>query len=507
MGLGLAWVSAALLLALGCGSDTTGDEGAGGAGSSFAGDGDAPSGGGGTPGGGDGDGGGGDVGGDGDGTGGGDGDGDGSGGGGSGDGDGDGPAVVGPGTIVAEPQDDAAYVFDQAQLRTYEIRVANDDLNFLNANPSAEVYVPATFHVDGSSYPIGVRYKGSIGAFLAPCGSSNVDNPGPKVGKCSIKTKFNFNNPGGRFRGLKKLNFHSMNQDPSLMRDRLAYAMFRQFGQAAPRAVHARLFINGELEGLFVVVEQVDGRFTRSRFTEGGEGNLYKEIWPIHDDPQAYIDALESNQDEMPTADKVLAFKDAINAGTPQMEAWLDRQVTLDHIAADRVMIHDDGPLHWWCGPGGQGNNPPPDGNHNYYWYEARTADRLWLIPWDLDNAFNQLGLIHINVDWRATAACVCSGNGGGIYAQKPASCDTMTGRWGADWGADYSRSVDAFIAGPFAKQNVDGLLDAWESQISSAVSQAAGVHGAISHAGWQAELSSLRSLADAARANRGFDY
>ena len=40
--------------------------------------------------------------------------------------------------------------------------------------------------------------------------------------------------------GLKKLNFHAMGRDPSMLRERLGYGSFRQNGVAAPRAMHAR---------------------------------------------------------------------------------------------------------------------------------------------------------------------------------------------------------------------------------------------------------------------------
>ena len=45
------------------------------------------------------------------------------------------------------------------------------------------------------------------------------------------------------------------------------------------RSVHAIVKINGEVSGLYALVEEVDGRFTRTNF-ENGEGNLYKGIMP-----------------------------------------------------------------------------------------------------------------------------------------------------------------------------------------------------------------------------------
>jgi hypothetical protein len=60
-----------------------------------------------------------------------------------------------------------------------------------------------------------------------------------------MKVSFDWQNPDGRFYGLRKLQFHAMNRDPSMLKERLGYSIFRDFGVAAPRAAHARLLING----------------------------------------------------------------------------------------------------------------------------------------------------------------------------------------------------------------------------------------------------------------------
>jgi hypothetical protein len=134
-----------------------------------------------------------------------------------------------------------------------------------------------------------------------------------------------------------------MNNDPSMLRDRLAYSLFREMGIAAPRAMHARVNINGKLEGLFVAVEQVDGRFTRSRFGEGGKGNLYKEIWPMHDSADSYRAALETNEDSNPRLDPIVAFAAATKQGSAAVENYIDRAYVARYLAADRVMANDDG--------------------------------------------------------------------------------------------------------------------------------------------------------------------
>jgi spore coat protein CotH len=409
-------------------------------------------------------------------------------------------------TIVSAPMDDAAYIFDQTTIRTYNLIIAPADLATLDSNPEAEMYVPAMLEFEGKTYgPLSVRYKGSVGAWRPPC-LLLPDLKQPKAGKCSIKVAFDTPDDNARFFGLKKLNFHSMNGDASMLRERLGYALFGEMGIASPRTMHARVLINGALEGLFIAVENIDGRFARAHFGEGGKGNVYKEVWPMFDDPQVYIQALENNP-EAKTPDgvqKMLDFKAAIDESADAAQRFLDRDYAMRYAAVDRVIINDDGIFHWWCEPRAQGNNTGMNGNHNYYWYEAKDASRFWLIPWDLDNSFDGLAENHIEMQWNVPIACECKINSQGTN-EWPASCDHLT-QYFISWMKDYDAMVDAFIAGPFASGPVEDKLNAWSSQIEPAVTEAAGID-ASKYAAWLSGVKQLRATIDGARRHRGYAY
>jgi len=51
------------------------------------------------------------------------------------------PDAGDPGIVVSEPADDAAYLFDQGALRTYNLIVAEADLAIIDANPMTEQWV------------------------------------------------------------------------------------------------------------------------------------------------------------------------------------------------------------------------------------------------------------------------------------------------------------------------------------------------------------------------------
>jgi spore coat protein CotH len=418
---------------------------------------------------------------------------------------------AGPTTVVAEPADEAAYIYDPAQLRTYELLLTEADLATLDADPAAEQYVPGMMRFEGRDYgPLGIRYKGSVGAFLrcVESGGTGYMPSGAKTcRKLSMKVGFDFVDPEGRFYGLRKLQFHAMTNDNSLMRERLGYGLFRAAGLPSPRAVHARLLVNGRLEGIFVLVEQIDGRFTRSRFSDGGEGNLYKEVWPMHEAEQTYITALETNEDQNPSGAKMLAFAQALAAAEGDalgdvVDTYLDRDAITKYLAVDRAIAHIDGPLAFYCNaPAGQGNNPGEIGNHNYYWYEESAAARFWIVPWDLDFAFNGFGGFggQTGAWYEPVAEMMCGcpesgGQGGGASLRRlPSGCDKLV-QGLALLREPFEARMREFAEGPFRAQAVDAQLDAWAQQIAGLVDEQAQDPEQISVEEWESALSNLRS-------------
>ena len=401
------------------------------------------------------------------------------------------------GGIISEPVDEASYLFDDSVVRTFNIVVASAELASIDAHPSYEQAIDAGLEFEGKSYgPYKVRYKGGGGSFRPPC----ADGSGPKTGKCSLKLDFNDNDPDARFFGLKKLNFHSMNADSSMLRDRLDYRMYREMGVAAPRAVHARVQINGELEGLFIMVEQVDGVFTRSRFAEGGRGNLYKEIWPVYDTEKPYADALETNE-EAADVQHMLDFYGAIQQGKSAAERFYDRNYLVRYLAVDRVTINDDGVVRFSC------DETAPKGadNHNYYWYEEAQSGRMWLVPWDLDKSFLATTDVLVYPVWTSKDACTCTEHPW-YGSQLPNRCDPLFSQIQST-RQDYERAVDDFLAGPFRKAHIDELVERWSMQIRPYVSESAGQNGSLSVAKWETGVNELREIIESARAHRGFDY
>ena len=413
------------------------------------------------------------------------------------------------GNLSALTADDSGYIFDQERLHTFELTLSDEALAQIDRNPSAEEWVLGSLTFEGETIDrVGIRYKGSIGAWVGCLSDPDWTDPsGHKVcTKLSMKVKVNWDDSNREFHGLRRLQFHNMNLDPSQMHERLGYWLFREMGVPAPRSVHARLIVNGTYTGVFALTEQIDGRFTRHNFDDG-TGNLYKEVWPLHagyvTGDLYFVEALKTNEDENPSIEIIKNFGSEVKAAGPDgaaevVDRWMDVDEVLAWAVVDRTIRNDDGPFHWYC----FGECRP----HNYYWYEEPTAGTLHLIPWDLDNAFQNIVIDYNPVTpvadaWgEITRDCQRFGYGKWDLPQRSAACDPVFAAW-ATFDDDYGRLLDEFLDGPFAEELVTAQVEAWMAQIADATTEAAAAHDdAVSVRKWTGAVDELLAALDHAR-------
>jgi CotH kinase protein len=81
---------------------------------------------------------------------------------------------------------------------------------------------------------------------------------------------------GNRLAGMTRINLKAMYNDPSQMREALAWSLFGIAGIPAPRHTYAKLAFDDTYGGLFSVIEHVDKKFLRDHFGKNFRGNLYK---------------------------------------------------------------------------------------------------------------------------------------------------------------------------------------------------------------------------------------
>ena len=388
---------------------------------------------------------------------------------------------------IYENDHSSDYIYDQNKLHRFDLFLTQENLDEINNNPAAENYVEGSLVFEEKVIKnVGIRYKGSIGAWVGCLSNEDWTNPsGYKTcPKLSMKIKINWKGDN-KFYGMKKLQFHSQNLDKSKMHERLGYYMFRNFGITAPRSNHALLYINGEFNGVFANTENVDGPFTNKHFINP-DGNLYKEVWPVKSsggnrEENYFIDGLKTNE-EISDVTKIKRFSDQLGSVNKSdaneiVEDWIDKDLFLKTILVDRRIANDDGFMHFYH-EGGVNYE-----NHNYYWYEDPNDDKLQLIPWDLDNSFENLisnlnPVTPIKDKWYETTNN-CNGFRYGSFnlLQKSAACDKIIGSF-SSYREDYDSLDIIFQNQLFNMSNINTLLDSWYNQIKNAVEEAHSIHG-----------------------------
>jgi spore coat protein H len=275
----------------------------------------------------------------------------------------------------------ATQLFGMAKVPTFDLYLPAADWQALKAHARDEIFVPAQACFEGRAIgTIGLRFKGSYGT-LYNCFNDVGEMTCPRL---SMKMKFDKYDDSLRFHGLKRLNFNACRFDDSRMKEKLAYDVYRSMGIVAPRSAWAVLRVNGETQGLFGMVEEVDGRFTTAHWPDNPDGNLYKELWPTHASTGQIASALETNT-EVADISGYQAFAQAIMlAEETSVLTTLGEYVDLDYfarfMAVDDALANYDSITYFWT-------DGVTTNNHNFFFYEE-SPRRFTLVPWDAESTF-----------------------------------------------------------------------------------------------------------------------
>lgn len=266
-------------------------------------------------------------------------------------------------------------VFDGSLVHTVDLvldpvawqAIIDEAATYVNDNPKRP-YHHARLTFDGEELDgdIGMRLKGHISIELTEGHSF------------PLKLDFNRYVKDLTLDGLKKLNLNTDFNGPPLptMRDFLSYEAWRQFGVAASRTALARVTVNGEKLGVYVLLEQVDGGFLKRHFAEP-RGDLYKpeqQTGGLHwrgPDIADYPDIGHKWPDQTDHAALLNAIEVLDSGAMSEIEKVFDVESVLTYLAGNVAL--------------GSGDYYPNTG-HNYYLYEE-TPGRFTLLPWDMNGS------------------------------------------------------------------------------------------------------------------------
>ncbi|MBN2036701.1 MAG: CotH kinase family protein [Chitinispirillaceae bacterium] len=290
-------------------------------------------------------------------------------------------AIIAAHASLAAMSDSSDLIFNDQRVNDYRItfyQSAWDTMLRFNYNRGEE-YMPARFAWYGPNGDsivldsIGVRYKGNSSYVFA--GASH---------KKPFKCYFNKYRKSQLFFGLEKLNFSNGVQDPSCMREKIAYDVIRKY-LPAPRAAFAKLTVEDSLvKSFYTQIEQVDELFLDRHFGNS-KYNLYKAA--DQGATLAYKGVNQSNYEgdyELKTNESendwsgLLDLVDQLNS-TPDSSfvrivgQCLDFDNCIRYLAFNMVNANFDS----YTGSG-----------RNYYLYDNRKAGTFKLVPWDLNLSF-----------------------------------------------------------------------------------------------------------------------
>lgn len=271
-----------------------------------------------------------------------------------------------------------ADLFDINTLQEIRLTVNPADWTQFKANPEKNDYYSADLAWRGIVVRnLGIRQRGT--------GSRSGIKP-------YLGFKFDQYVTGQKFLGLSNLRMKNSMQDPSFMHERLSMLLFRRMGLPAPRESYARLYVNDEYSGLYVVMEEIDNTFLDRVFGEHG-GCLYGYNWIdeyrfeyLGDDPSLYSPARFEPKKPISglDPDALIEMIRTINlspddAFGPQVSQYLNLDLFLKHLAVENYLSEGDGIVGY-------------AGMNNFYLYRLQGTKQFRLIAWDKDITFEDAG-------------------------------------------------------------------------------------------------------------------
>lgn len=279
-----------------------------------------------------------------------------------------------PRAAAEPPADPVAWLFDPAAVVEIDLGLPQESIEVLEVEPEEE-YQPATFTLKAGTqtwgpFEVGARLKGGIGSFR------------PLAGKAAFKLKFDELVDGQTFFGLEKLTLNNMVQDPTMVREALAYEAFRAVGVPASRTGYAFVRVNGEAYGLYLNIEVLDSVSLPRWFSS--TRHLYEGAYGTDVAPGAAAafevdEGKKSNREDLEAL--IAAAGDEAGDWSDGMAAVADLEQMTRMWAVERYIGHDDGYA-------GREDALKPN---NYYLHSGdlgADAGVFQMLPWGTDQTW-----------------------------------------------------------------------------------------------------------------------
>ncbi|WP_426450283.1 CotH kinase family protein [Paenibacillus sp. S-38] len=263
--------------------------------------------------------------------------------------------------------------------KVIDVKITIDEADFADMleNASEEEYKSASVNYNGVQIDnVAVRTKGNLSL------RSVVNSDSERY---SFKIAFDEYISSQNLYGITKINLNNNYSDASYMREFLTYELAEQMGLPVPKYSFVNVYVNDELKGFYLAVEQVGQAYLERSF-----GNAYGALYKANGSTGSDLTWMEdidsytglTLKSESSNEDVLLKLTDALNNGG-DLEQVLDVDEALNFIALNVLTANMDSYL---------GQN-----KHNYYLYEDE--GQFSVLPWDYNMAFGGLGGTGLLID------------------------------------------------------------------------------------------------------------
>lgn len=332
-------------------------------------------------------------------------------------------------------------IYNKAVVESIYFEIDETQWQDLLDNAIDETYHPASVTYQGVTLDeVAIRTKGNSSL-------SSVYYSGGE--RFSFNIDVNEYVDGQKLLGMKKFVLNNMYNDPSYMREYIAYELLEQMGVATPEHSYVNVYVNGELKGLYLLVEFVNESFIAKHF-DNTQGDLYKpdgtgsDLQWIDDYFASYSGVeLKTNED---TSDNgafmnfiyQLEFGDALSV--------IDVDSVLRYMAVSVALSNLDS-YHGSLA-------------HNYYIYDQDGV--FSLLPWDLNESFGSFNQGCNRADIRGLYIDEPTD---GALADRPLISEIFTN---SEHLNTYHSYLQQLIEGPLQSDN----FAAWVTEIDSLIGQ-----------------------------------
>ncbi len=245
----------------------------------------------------------------------------------------------------------------QASVPQYELIIPDKAMRLFEADP----WTPeqdGLFKANGTTYRVQVRLRGASARFFP---------------KKSWNVKFE---DGVRFEGRTSLNLVAEYADATLLAEKLALDLLEALRVPASKGTLVRLDVNGQYQGVFLEIEQVNKAFLRAHAFPDTDATIYRCGWKDCEFKLVKVpyqgDWAKKTNASQPD-DALWEMLAAINhTPEPRFVGELEKRFQLEHYL--RAMVMD----------ALMSNNFVED-SESYFIYDRAVAKWSY-VPWDLNN-------------------------------------------------------------------------------------------------------------------------